>query len=454
MKESNSKIEELVDLKLLQQLQDTFARAMGVAAVTVDERGVPVTETSNFCDVCNMIRSTEAGLKRCHQCDAEGGHIAHKRGEPYAYICAGGLMDAAAPIIVDGQFIGSILCGQAIPEDSYEEFVQDILARNIPLGLPPKEFEETLRKMKPVPQDRFYAAVEMLSLTANNIIENSAANLAQKRLLNEAQERAALQAALKETELKALKAQINPHFLFNSLTLLGYTALDEDAPRTEEIVYTLSDLLRYSLRNLASSVGLAEEMEMIKQYLAIQKIRFGERLVSDIELDPELTDVEIPCMILQPLVENAVIHGAEPLSRPVTIAVKAYQKDEFMLLEVVDDGVGMPSELVDTLNAGVFDNDSKSIGLQNVFQRLRSEYHDQFSVEVESAPGAGTHISLTLALRPEASLLLSAQTSTPAQPARQNEPDHTQPNYIPLAAVAVNSDRTHYRNGTLLTPLQ
>ncbi|MCA9950570.1 MAG: PocR ligand-binding domain-containing protein [Anaerolineales bacterium] len=454
MEESKIKIEELVDLKLLQRLQDTFAQAMGVAAVTVNQDGIPITDASNFCDVCHMIRSTESGLKRCQQCDAEGGYVAHERGQPYAYKCAGGLMDAAAPIIINGHYMGCILCGQVIPEDAYEEYVQDIMSRNIPLGIPPEQFEAAVRKIKPLPRDRFYAAVEMLSLTANNIIQNSAANLAQSQLLQEAQERASLQAALQETELKALKAQINPHFLFNSLTLLGYTALEEDAPRTEEIAYTLSDLLRYSLRNLSSSVELGEEMEMIKQYLAIQKIRFGERLTSQITLDPELKKIEIPCMILQPLVENAVIHGAEPLNRPVMIAVQAYQKNGFLMLDVVDNGVGMPPEIATKLKVGAFDDDGKSIGLQNVYQRLQSEYQNRFSFEVESMPSFGTRLSINIALSSEQSQIVDSKKPDHTQLSNQININHIGTDRISPASIPINTDRTYNRNSTLLTPLQ
>ena len=396
------KIDNVIDLELLQRLQDTFAKAMGVAAVTVDRQGIPITETSNFCDVCNMIRSTEIGLARCQQCDAEGGRIAHERGTQHAYQCTGGLMDAAAPIIIDGQYVGCILCGQVVPEDDQEKIIQDVLERNLPLGLPPEEFENAIRDMKPLSRDRFQAAVEMLSLTANNIIAQGAANLAQSQLLQETQERAALQTALQETQLKALKAQINPHFLFNSLTLLSYTALEEGAPRTEEIAYTLSDLLRYSLRNISSSVELGEEMEMIHQYLAIQKIRFGDRLESNLVLDPELERFEIPCMILQPLVENAVIHGAEPLTRPVQITVKAYKENGRLHLEVFDNGRGMPPEMVETIQTGSFAGDGQSLGLQNVFQRLQNEYRSRVSVAVQSLPNQGTHIQFKIDLMSEA----------------------------------------------------
>ncbi|MEZ4644971.1 MAG: PocR ligand-binding domain-containing protein [Chloroflexota bacterium] len=394
-------IQDLIDLSLLQRIQDTFAKAMGVAAVTVDRTGKPVTQTSNFCKVCEMIRSTEVGLARCQRCDAEGGRLAHKRQEPYAYKCDGGFLDAAAPIIIDGQYVGCILCGQVIPSDDQEGFVQDIMARNVPLGLPWDALEEEVRKIEPLPRGRFEAAVEMLSLMANHIIEKGAANLVQDRLLREAQERAALQTALQEAQLRALKAQINPHFLFNSLTLLGYTALEEDAPRTEEIAYSLSDLLRYSLRNISTSVDLSEEIEMIEQYLAIQKIHFGNRLQSEIRLDPSLKSCEIPCMILQPLVENAVIHGVEPLTRPVTISVNALRENSHLLLEVCDNGTGMDSEIVYIFKNGLFDDHGHSLGLQNVFRRLSGEYGSNFSLDVESAPNQGTKIRLYIPLPSE-----------------------------------------------------
>jgi ligand-binding sensor protein len=400
--ETMIRVEDVVDVKLLQRLQDTFAQAMGVAAVTVDRNGIPITQTSNFSTVCNMIRSTETGLSRCQKCDADGGRIALEMGGPHAYQCTGGLMDAAAPITIDGQYVGCILCGQVVPEDNQEQIVQDVLDRNLPLGLPPEEFENAIREIKPLSRERFQAAVEMLSLTANNIIEKGAANLAQSQLLDEAQERAALQAALQETQLKALKAQINPHFLFNSLTLLSYTAMEEGASRTEEIAYTLSDLLRYSLRNISSSVELGEEMEMIHQYLAIQKIRFGDRLETHIMLDPALERFEIPCMILQPLVENAIIHGAEPLTRPVKITVKAYKDNGRLHLEVSDNGRGMPPEMVEIIQTGSFDGDGQSLGLQNVYQRLQTEYGSRVSVAVQSLPDLGTHIQFKINLLPEA----------------------------------------------------
>ncbi len=395
IKSHQHNIKNFVDINILQRIQDTFAKAMGVAAVTVDRSGTPITETSNFCKLCLMIRSTPAGLARCQWSDAEGGRKANQLRRPFAYLCPGGLLDAAAPIIIDGEYLGSILCGQVIPMDEQESFRERIVDRNIPLGLSGHEIDRAASEIVPVPRERFHAAVEMLSIVANYVIEMGAANLAKSQLLKEAQERAALKAALQEAQLRALKAQINPHFLFNSLTLLGFTALEEGAHRTEEIAYSLSDLLRYSLRNISTTVELGEEIKMIEQYLAIQKIGFGDRLEKRIEVESDLLHFEVPCMVLQPLVENAVIHGAEPLTRTVTVSIRAYRQGGYVALEVADDGVGMPFETVEAINTLRFTK-KNSLGLQNVIQRLIGEYGPEFSVQVEAFPDRGTTIRLLI----------------------------------------------------------
>ena len=444
------RIEDFVDLSVLQRLQDSFAQAMGVAAVTVDREGKPVTAVSNFCRVCLMIRETGPGLARCQRCDAEGGRLARRKQAPFAYKCAGGFLDAAAPIIIDGQYLGCILCGQVIPSDSAEEFIQDILARNVPLGIDADQLEKEVRAMTPLPRDRFQAAVEMLSLTANNIIANGATNVAQARLLRESQERAALQAALQEAQLIALKAQINPHFLFNSLTLIGYTSVSGDPASTEEIVYNLSDLLRYSLRNVSTSVELSEEIDMVERYLTIQKIGFGERLRSEIDVDPELRRTQIPCMLLQPLVENAVLHGAEPMKRPVTITLRARQQGDFLLIEVADDGAGMSPEQVQAINNGQFASRKQSVGLRNVYERLRGEYGESCRFEVESALGTGTtfrlFISMTQPLSGHAEALADRPSGAAAAPANGTRPTLL-PDNRPLPFQADLAD-------SILTPIQ
>jgi two-component system LytT family sensor kinase len=396
---SGISIEDVVDTSILQRIQDKFAKAMGVAAVTVDRKGKPVTRESNFQPICLAIRSTQQGLSRCMQCDADGSLKAFTEGEPQTYLCYGGLMDVAAPIIIDGEYLGGILCGQVVLTEEHEEFIDRIIEMNKPLGFSEEYLRELAEQVPAIPRERLDAAVEMMFVMANHITEMGVAHLAKTRLLQETKEKADLQEALQHAQLRALEAQVNPHFLFNALTLVGYTAIAESAHKTEEITFNLSDLLRYSLRNVAKSVPLGEELEMIHRYLMIQKMRFGPRLQFDVNVSPEVYNKYIPCMILQPLVENAVIHGVEPETRPVKVEINANQAKQHLHLAVIDDGVGISPEIITELEAGYSPerNGSRTrIGLQSVLRRLKGEYGDEFRFSIQRGSESGTLISLQI----------------------------------------------------------
>jgi ligand-binding sensor protein len=394
-------LEDIIDLPVLQRIQDTFSQAMGLAAMVVSKSGQPVTQASNFQPICSLIRSTEKGRARCGECDAAGGFAALKSGKPHCYVCTNGLMDVAAPIVIDGEYFGGIYCGQILPMESREELLEEIIRRNEYLGLPHAELLKIAQAIPVLPRERIDAAAEMLQLTANYIVELGLANLTKSQLLREADEKAALQAALHEAQLRALHSQVNPHFLFNSLALLSYIAVEENAPRTEEVAYCLSDLLRYSLRNMAKTVTLQQELDVIDHYLTIQKLRLGARLKTQIDVDPELRQVKIPCMTLQPLVENAIAHGVDPIRRPVTIQVRAYPWLQGMRLEVCDDGAGIDQTIAESVNARTFaywQDEGASIGLQNVVRRLEGKYGAEFEVRVEGSSGHGTRVMVFIPL--------------------------------------------------------
>lgn len=411
-------IEEIIDISVLQRIQDSFAKAMDVAAVTVNRKGEPITRTSNFQPICLMIRSTPAGLQRCFDSDAHGGLISCEAGCPQTYLCPGGMMDMAAPIIIEGEYVGCILCGQVVLTEERDLFVNRIIERNKALGLPYEDIVKAAYAVPAVPRERLEGAAEMLFVIANHIIEMGIRNITQTRLLQEAHEKAALQSALQHAQLRALESQVNPHFLFNALTLVGYTAIEEGAPRTEEITYCLSDLLRYSLRNVARPVMLAEELEMIERYLAIQRLRFGSRLQVNISVNPmELAHVYIPCMILQPLVENAVIYSVEPLTHPVHIELRATQVNNRMQIDILDDGVGMEPQIIKMVKSGQSPrkNGRTSLGLQSVLRRLQGTFNEDFSFEIESSPNHGTHITLLIPLQKLVPVEVSAVDVLPVQ---------------------------------------
>ena len=189
-------------------------------------------------------------------------------------------------------------------------------------------------------------------------------------------------------KLEALANQINPHFLFNTLTSIS--SLIRTQPETARVLITkLSGLLRRLLRSTDHFVTLREELEAIDEYLHIEVIRFGPQLKVTKQIHPATLDVIVPSLILQPLVENSIKHGLSPKVGGGRITITSRVHDGHAIIEVVDDGMGMSEErLAQALGGG--------IGLSNVNERLRTIYGAHYELKVNSRPGVGTSVSLEI----------------------------------------------------------
>lgn len=164
-------ITEIVDIDFLQEFQDYFAESLGVASRSMDIDGKPITEPSFFTDFCmKLTRGTEEGLRRCEKCNREGAVESARTGKPYVYECHAGLIDFAAPIMLEGKQIGSILGGQVVIESPDEEKYRGI-AREI--GVDPDEYIRALRKIKPVSRSRVEAAANLLYVFTSQLSEIS-----------------------------------------------------------------------------------------------------------------------------------------------------------------------------------------------------------------------------------------------------------------------------------------
>lgn len=159
---------DVIDKRTLQNLQDAFAAATGMAALATDDTGA-VTEGSNFTDFCmNLTRKSRIGCDRCNQCDLKGGAEASRTGRPAVYYCHGGLMDFAAPVMLNGKHIGSLIGGQVLPESPDEEKFRKIASE---IGVDPDEYIAALRKVKIVPKQQIEAAANLLYQMANALSE-------------------------------------------------------------------------------------------------------------------------------------------------------------------------------------------------------------------------------------------------------------------------------------------
>ncbi len=193
-----------------------------------------------------------------------------------------------------------------------------------------------------------------------------------------------------EAELRALRAQISPHFIYNSLAAIA-SFVRTDPARARELLLEFADFTRYALRRGGAYTTLQEELRNVERYLVLEQARFGERLGITLRVAPEVLPVQLPYLAIQPLVENAVRHGLAAKDGPGTVTLSVADLGSEAEISVEDDGVGADPSAIRKILDG--QSRSDSVGLGNVDARLRQVYGEGYGLVVETAPGAGMRVS-------------------------------------------------------------
>ena len=210
----------------------------------------------------------------------------------------------------------------------------------------------------------------------------------------------------KNTELWLLQAQINPHFLYNTLDTVVWMAEAGDSKKVVDMITALSSFLRIGLNKGKKFIQIREEIRHIESYLKIQKFRYDDILEYSIEIENSLYDMRILKLLLQPLVENALYHGIKYKREGGSIRIRGYEKDNNIILEVIDNGVGMDENKLNKIKA-VIENTSlenrdiirtngDSFGLYNVAERIRLYYGNEYGLDIESRENVGTTVTIIL----------------------------------------------------------
>ena len=205
------------------------------------------------------------------------------------------------------------------------------------------------------------------------------------------------QEAKRQSELKALQSQINPHFLYNTLDSIIWMA---EGKKNEEVVLmtaSLARLLRQSISNEDELVSIGQEIEYARGYLTIQKMRYKDKLEFWIEVEPSILNIRLIKLVLQPVIENAIYHGLKYKESRGLLLVKGFMKNGNAVLQVIDDGVGMDQETLDHIyERHKVDYHSNGVGIYNVQKRLQLYYGNEYGIVYESKPGEGTTATITI----------------------------------------------------------
>jgi len=393
------KLNDVIDLEALQKIQDCFSRATGFAAVTVDYRGKPLLEYSGFCGFCTKLREDPYYSERCRKSDAHGSLEAVRRNSAYIYKCHSGLIDLAIPIIVEGEYVASMLCGQVRAEET-PEVETDLISPTPHILTDNPEFQEEYGKVITVPLQRIRETANLLSLTLNYIVEQYLLNQKNIRLLQDRMEKADMERQLKDLDLGSRRPGINPDFLFSAMNIAGRQAYLENANRTQDTIFAMADMYRFYLNYSDSLVSVDQELSYLSNYIFIQKARFGENLKFSVSVPDAMRDLMLPAMILQVFIENAVVHGLEPKEDLGEVSLKGAVKGGKMVFEITDDGVSMPKNYIDLLNSDSFMErrapGDMGTGIQDALKRLSGHYPGAFSVKFARGSPAGTRVTLTM----------------------------------------------------------
>jgi two-component system sensor histidine kinase YesM len=214
-----------------------------------------------------------------------------------------------------------------------------------------------------------------------------------------------LEVSKRQAQYRALQNQINPHFLYNTLESIRSEALMSGLNSVAVMCESLANYFRYTISNLNDIVTLEEELKNIQTYFFIQKYRFGDRLQLVIECEEKDKDIimecQIPKLTLQPIVENAIIHGIEQKIGAGIVTIRMMLTDRRLIINVIDNGVGMSEQTIEKINRQMNDNNVRSkgkggIAIANVNNRIKLLFGELFGVTVYSTQGVGTEVEITL----------------------------------------------------------
>ncbi len=367
---------DIVNLGAFNEAADVFYEATHMTFSFPDRDGTtvfrPHKERSPF---CQMIQSTPRGCELCRLSDERAGEMAMRERRPMVYTCHAGLIDVVVPVFVDDQKIGCFYSGQSLIAPPTPAAFEDVLQRVAELGLDRDRLWDAYQAVPHVDSHKLDIAVQLLAIMSGHLVRGEIELRRERELARVAVGKAKLERDLGEMELRLSQAQLNPHFLFNSLNLILGQALNENAKHTAHLIEELSVLLRDALTSIGRMVTLEAEMMSARAYVEIFRARFGKTMDLAIELPPSLHRVKVPALILQPLVENALVHGFPHAADGFRLGVYAHAVNGFVEVSVTDSGPGMPARKLAQLSEALKSKrrPNKLTGLMGLNQRLRND---------------------------------------------------------------------------------
>ncbi len=322
--------------------------------------------------------------------------------EESKFVCRYGLENILVPIEVDEDVLGYIGGMQVyLPDTEYQKYMIDVQSLQDVKSPELEYIAKVISALKTVEQNKITIHEQLCGHIAKNIsldltesVNHDDTDLARLSI-----EKEILEKKIIDLEAKNMSLVINPHFLFNTLNCIARIAYFEHSHTTEELIYCLSDLLRYNLKQDDQLHTIGSEIDNIEKYLYIQKVRFKNRLEYEIAIPDKIKSYRIPNMVIQPIVENSVIHGITPKRDGGKISIIADEQKHGIVISIIDNGNGFSKEILEKLRQfeKIQQSENKSgLGFWSTDNRLKRYYGDGYGLEIVKSDYSGSTVSITI----------------------------------------------------------
>ena len=384
----------------LENIQKSLSKATGLAFVTVDFRGEPITEATSFSHFCQKVRGFPEAIERCKSSDAFGSIQAAVTQRTNVYFCPCGLLEVAIPIIVRGHYLGGFIGGQIRCLDAPESVSR--LSSVMQSAKSNEVVSQCQNLMEEIPiysYEKFMDIANLVFLVINQLSENEISQHMQEDVLKKrikkmqmSNQRYMKENIQKSREAQELKILSNPYEMLDVLVSLLNLTVIEDAPRTNELLGDFIEYIKYKYQDKETLVHISGELEQVERYLEFQRKKLGDRLEYSIQVPKEMQMYRMPSNILMPFVQNALYNGIMMKKEGGHISVVGSVRNGNLILEVSDDGPGLSETEIAIKHETYKDRHEGhyiKLGMDYAKDRIRQLFGDGYDISVESGRNKG-----------------------------------------------------------------
>lgn len=392
-------IDHLFGKERLEDIQDKIAKATGLAFITVDYKGDPVTEATCFTSFCQWMRKNPKTLPRCKSSDAFGAIQAAVTKKPYVYFCPCGLIEIAIPIVVEGHYLGGFIGGQIRCEDAPKDVSRLANLRQEDDDFIDEEGEGLLKDIPVYTYERFSAIANLVSLIITQLGESEIKSQAQEnrmhKIMQELQEKNRQQDKEnieKNEQISELRVRSNPYFLLDALNSALNLSIIEESMITQQYLATLIRFFRYIQIMQGRVCYLLDELDNAERYFQLIQMKYGTRFHYSIKVSGKMSKQKIPSDIIIPFVFNGVFFGGALTQGDISVEIAGFYQDGKAILKIEDNGPGLTyEELTSCYKQYVNNYEGYYLNYSIIYaeEKIKTYFGESGSIEFEYYKGKG-----------------------------------------------------------------